>query len=58
MKYTDNSSHNFLKELFESDHLKNTTIFIAADHDFQLMGIYKIINSKDFHIEINLTLFF
>ena len=43
-KYTDNSSHNFLKELFESDHLKNTTIFIAADHDFQLMGIYKIIS--------------
>ena len=57
-KYTDDSLHDFLKELFESDQLKNTTIFIAADHGFQLMGIYKIMNSKDFHIETNLPLFF
>ena len=56
-KYTDNSLHDFLKELFESGQLKNTTIFIAADHGFQLMGIYKIMNSKDFH-ETNLPLFF
>ena len=57
-KYTDNSLHDFLKELFENDQLKNTTIFIAADHGFQLMGIYKIMNSKDFPIETNLPLFF
>ena len=57
-KYTDNSLYDFLKELFETDHLKNTTIFIAADHGFQLMGIYKIINSKDFPIEGNLPFFF
>jgi len=57
-KYTDNSLYHFLKELFETDQLKNTTIFIAADHGFQLMGIYKIINSKDFPIEANLPFFF
>jgi len=57
-KYTDNSLYLFLKELFETDQLKNTTIFIAADHGFQLMGIYKIINSKDFPIEGNLPFFF
>lgn len=44
--------------LFETDQLKNTTIFIAADHGFFLMGIYKIINSKDFSIETNLPFLF
>ena len=57
-KYTDNSLYFFLKELFETDQLKNTTIFIAADHGFFLMGIYKIINSKDFSIETNLPFLF
>ena len=56
-KYTDNSVHDFLKELFETDQLKNTTIFLAADHGFFLMGVYKIINSKDFPIEKDLPLF-
>ena len=55
-KYTDNSIHDFLKELFETDQLKHTTIFLAADHGFFLMGVYKIINSKDFPIEKDLPL--
>ena len=57
-KYTDDSLYDFLKELFETDQLKNTTIFIASDHGFFLMGIYKILNSKDFNIETNLPLLF
>lgn len=57
-KYSDDSLHDFLKELFETDQLKNTTIFIAADHGFFLMGIYKIMNSKDFIFETNLPLLF
>ena len=56
-KYTDNSLYDFLKELFGNNQLKNTTIFIAADHGFFLMGIYKILNSNDFPIETNLPLF-
>lgn len=57
-KYTDESLYYFLKELFETNLLKNTTIFIAADHGFFLMGIYKILNSKEFNIETNLPFFF
>jgi hypothetical protein len=57
-KYTDESLYYFLKELFETNLLKNTTIFIAADHGFFLMGIYKIINSEDFNIETNLPFLF
>ena len=56
-KYTDISLYVFLKELFETNLLKNTTVFIAADHGFFLMGIYKVMNSKDFPIETNLPLF-
>lgn len=56
-KYTDHLMYDFLKELFETDQLKKTTIFIAADHGFQLMGVYKIINAKDFNIETNLPFF-
>ena len=47
-----------MKELFETDQLKNTTIFLAADHGFFLMGVYKIINSKDFPIETGLPFLF
>lgn len=57
-KYTDESLYYFLKELFETNLLKYTTIFIAADHGFFLMGIYKILNSKEFNIETNLPFFF
>ena len=56
-KYTDDLLYNFLKELFETDQLKNTTIFIAGDHGFALMGIYKILKAKDFPIESGLPLF-
>ena len=57
-KYTDNSLHDFLKELFETNQLQNTTVFIGADHGFFLMGIYKIIKSKDFSIERDLPFLF
>ena len=57
-KYTDNSIYDFLKGLFEINQLKNTTIFLAADHGFFLMGVYKLINSKDFPIEKDLPLLF
>jgi membrane-anchored protein YejM (alkaline phosphatase superfamily) len=57
-KYSDDLIHDFLKELFETNQLKDTTIFIAADHGFFLMGIYNILNSKDFTIETNLPFFF
>ena len=49
-------TYNFLKELFDIDELKNTTVFIAADHGFALMGVYKLTNANDFPIEYNLPL--
>ena len=49
-------TYNFLKELFDNDQLKNTTVFIAADHGFALMGVYKLTNANDFPIEYNLPL--
>ena len=56
-KYTDDSLYLFLKELYETDQLKDTTVFIAADHGFALMGVYKILDSKDYPIEFSLPLF-
>lgn len=56
-KYADESLFNFLNSLFISNQLKNTTVFIAGDHGFALMGLYKIINSADYNIEFHLPIF-
>lgn len=40
-----------MKELFLSDQLRNTTIFLAGDHGFALMGVYKLLNPNDWEIE-------
>ena len=56
-KYADESLFNFLNSLFISNQLKNATVFIAGDHGFALMGIYKIINSADYNIEYHLPVF-
>ena len=50
-KYSDEATFNFLNELFLSNQLVNTTIFLAGDHGFQLMGVYKLLNPKDYEIE-------
>jgi hypothetical protein len=57
-KYTDDSLHNFLNELYSSNELKDTIVFIAGDHGFALMGIYEIFNSDDYKIEYSLPVFF
>ena len=46
-----------MKELYENDQLNDTTVFIAADHGFALMGVYKILDSNDYPIEFSLPLF-
>ena len=48
---------NFLKDLYFSNHLINTTIFIAGDHGFALMGVYKLLNPNDWKIEQSLPIF-
>ena len=56
-KYSDEALHNFLKNLYFTNLLKNTTVFIAGDHGFALMGVYKILNSQDWKIENSLPIF-
>ena len=56
-KYSDNSLYNFLKDIFFSEQLMNTTLFIAGDHGFALMGIYKLLNPNDWKIEQSFPIF-
>ena len=56
-KYTDHALYNFLKELFDTGQMENTTLFMAADHGFVgLFGVYKIIESKDWEAEYALPI--
>ena len=56
-KYSDDALFTFLKELYNSNQLKNTTVFIAGDHGFALMGVHKLINPNDWKIEQSLPIF-
>ena len=56
-KYSDNALYNFLNDLYISEQLQNTTIFIAGDHGFALMGFYKLLNPKDWSIEKSMPIF-
>ena len=56
-KYADNALFNFLNDLYLNNQLKNTTVFIAGDHGFALMGIYKLFKSEDWKIEFSFPIF-
>ena len=56
-KYTDEATFNFLNYLFLSGNLKNTTIFIAGDHGFVLMGVYQLLYPNDWLIEKYMPIF-
>ena len=38
-KYADEATFNFLYHLYNQNLLKNTIVFIAGDHGFELMGL-------------------
>ena len=57
-KYSDNALRNFLFDLYHSNQLQNTTVFIAGDHGFALMGVYKLFQANDWKIEKSLPIFF
>ena len=44
--------------LYENNQLNDTTVFIAGDHGFALMGVYKILGAKDWKAENDLPVFF
>ena len=56
-KYSDEATFHFLYDLFSSNQLKNTTIFIAGDHGFMLMGAYKLLSPNDWRIEQFMPIF-
>ena len=57
-KYTDKPLRDFLNYLYESNQLNDTTVFIAGDHGFALMGVYKILGASDWKAENDLPVFF
>ena len=56
-KYSDKALYNFLKDLYLSNQLQNTTVFIAGDHGFALMGVHKLLDPNDWRIEQSLPIF-
>ena len=57
-KYTDKSLRDFLTYLYENNKVNDTTVFIAGDHGFALMGVYKILEANDWKAENDLPVFF
>ena len=57
-KYADKAMYNFLSDLFYSNQLVNTTIFLVGDHGNTLMGAYKFLEPKDLEVERFFPVFF
>ena len=54
-KYSDEILYNFFKYLYDTKKMENTTVFIVGDHGYiGLYGIYKLLKSNDWNIEISL----
>ena len=57
-KYADEATFNFLSYLYNQNLLQNTIVFLAGDHGFELMGLYKLFEPKDWEIEKQFPVFF
>ena len=57
-KYADEAIFNFLFQLYNQNLLQNTIVFLAGDHGFELMGLYKLFEPKDWEIERQFPVFF
>ena len=56
-KYADEATFNFLYHLYNQNLLQNTIVFIAGDHGFELMGLYKLFEPNDWKIEKHFPIF-
>ena len=56
-KYADEATFNFLSHLYNKDLLENTIVFLAGDHGFELMGLYKLFEPNDWEIEKQFPIF-
>ena len=50
-KYADDALYKFLNNLYTTNQLENTTVFLAGDHGFILLGIYEIFDFEDYKNE-------
>lgn len=57
-KYADEATFNFLFNLYNRNLLHNTIVFLAGDHGFELMGLYKLFEPNDWEIEKQFPIFF
>ncbi len=56
-KYADEAIYNFLTNLYISEQMRNTTLFLVGDHGNLLMGIYELFKPNDFEIEKSFPIF-
>ena len=56
-KYADDSLYNFLNDLYLTEQMENTTLFLVGDHGNLLMGVYELFKPNDFEIEKNFPIF-
>ena len=56
-KYADEATFNFLYDLYNRNLLENTIVFLAGDHGFELMGLYKLFEPNDWEIEKQFPIF-
>ena len=57
-KYADDILFNFLKDLYFNGQMENTSVFIVGDHGYVgLFGLYKVLHSNDWNIELALPIF-
>jgi len=56
-KYADEALYNFLNDLYITDQMRNTTLFLVGDHGNLLMGVYELFKPNDFEIEKNFPIF-
>ena len=50
-KYADTAIYNFLVDLYTSEQLKDTTVFLVGDHGNMLFTTYKFLEPNDLKIE-------
>lgn len=56
-KYADEATFNFLSYMYNHNLLQNTILFLAGDHGFELMGLYKLLEPNDWEIEKQFPIF-
>jgi len=54
VKYDDDLLHDFLVWFEENGYMKDTTIFVLSDHNFNMPGLYSLMELEDWKKELTL----